>query len=76
MIKAVRSDSHPFIHSKEAFAKALLNYRERHGVSQEALAAKVGVGESTIKNWERQRTKLAARLLPKLKFLLPTSDVG
>jgi DNA-binding XRE family transcriptional regulator len=74
VITGIRRDSHPFIQSKERLAQALSAYRTAHGLSSDALAAKAGVSEGTIKNWERGRTTLAARLLPKLKFLISASD--
>jgi len=70
VIKVVRPDSHPLIQNGQLLSKVLRDYRIKHKLSQKAVATKVGVGVSTITNWERGRTKPARTLLPNLKFLL------
>lgn len=70
MIKAVRVDLHPFILNHTLLSKTLLDYRAKYGLTQEGLAAKIGVGLRTMNNWERGWTKPAREALPKLKFLL------
>jgi len=48
VIKAIRVDSHPFQNSPQSFAELLTKYRIRTGLSQIALAAKLGVSISHL----------------------------
>jgi transcriptional regulator with XRE-family HTH domain len=48
----------------------LKEWRGYRGISQEALARKVGVTAQTIRNWESRKTEPSVSDLPKLKRAL------
>jgi DNA-binding XRE family transcriptional regulator len=57
VIRATRVDSPPFGSDREQLQKVLLNARSRLNLSRNEFALKIGVSGSTLKNWERGRTK-------------------
>ncbi|MBE9011254.1 helix-turn-helix transcriptional regulator [Pseudanabaenaceae cyanobacterium LEGE 13415] len=46
--------------TKHHFAALILDLRQRLGISQEKLAAQLGVSFQTINRWENQRVKPSA----------------
>jgi DNA-binding XRE family transcriptional regulator len=59
VIRAIRWDSPPLGDNKGRLQKALLDARSRLNMNRGEFALKIGVSDSTIKNWERGRTKPA-----------------
>jgi DNA-binding XRE family transcriptional regulator len=75
VIKAIRWDSPPFGSEKEKLQKTLLNARLRLNLNRNEFALKLGISGSTLKNWERGRTKPNPRkwrLLVQLQRRLPS----
>ena len=59
----------PFRNGQSLPAKLKL-YRRTHGLSQEDLAERLGVNESTVARWERARSQPAERALVRLHDLI------
>lgn len=61
---------HDHPHTLGSLGKRLAQYRQRQGLSQEALAAALGVGERTIRRWEKDQALPQPALRQRLAQLL------
>ncbi|MGD0615300.1 MAG: helix-turn-helix domain-containing protein [Verrucomicrobiota bacterium] len=57
VIRAVRWDSPPGADGQPSLSRLLIDYRAGSDLTQELLAAQLGVSLKTVQNWERGRTK-------------------
>lgn len=69
VLRAVRGDSPPCTHDRHELAKSLTGYRTRSSLTQEALAAKLGVCRKTLQNWETGRRNPIKKFWPAIRSL-------
>lgn len=73
LIKAVRHDSPPFAVNGKPVGQLLVKKRVAAGLTQEALAERLGVSRKTLQNWERDRTKPIRRFWTAIRSTLNDS---
>jgi DNA-binding transcriptional regulator YiaG len=54
---------YPFDHETETFGGKIKRYKHEHGLSNEKLAKLLGVDETTIANWERNKRKPSNKIM-------------
>ncbi len=64
VLKAVRRDSPPFEFNGQPLRKFLVDFRLQADMTQETMAANLGVSAKTLKNWEAGRTTPTRKLWP------------
>ena len=70
VLKAVRVDSPPWECNGAPLRKLLLEQRLQSRLTQDLLAAKLGVSLKTIKNWESGRSKPTREFWPTIQQLI------
>jgi DNA-binding transcriptional regulator YiaG len=61
---------YPFAHETATFGGKIRKYKYEHGMSNERLAKFLGVDETTVANWERNRRLPLARSLEKVLAII------
>jgi DNA-binding transcriptional regulator YiaG len=62
-------DSPPWQNSTQSLAELLTKHRAKSNLSWEALAAKLDVSLSTLKNWEHGWTQPSRQFWPKIRAM-------
>jgi DNA-binding XRE family transcriptional regulator len=70
VLRAVRLDSPPCARDRRRLAQSLTGYRSRQNLTQQALAAKLGVNQKTLNNWENGRSRPIWRFWREIRSLL------
>ncbi len=61
---------YPFDHETETFGGKIKRYKYEHGLSNEKLAKLLGVDETTIANWERNKQKPLNKIMKTVLSIL------
>lgn len=64
---------YPFDHETDTFGGKIKRYKYEHGLSNEKLAKLLGVDESTVANWERNKRMPLGRSMKRVLLALNTN---